>query len=99
MTNEVYIQRSQASKVEVVEYCAPHHWNYRKRFRHYVLETNRSNAKNGVAHRQYTTAKVSVIDGTVTVVSGQWKGHQLIGTRFTMGDTTWIGDIRIEGLG
>ena len=65
----------------------------RIRFRHFVRETYSPRAKNGIAHRQYTTAKID----TITVISGRYRNAKLAGTHCTLPcGTTFVTDIRID---
>ena len=96
----------QATKSEVAAHCVRFRKTTAKgrtylkiRFRHWVLEVLSPRALNGVAHRQYTTAKVVVgDDDLVTVDSGKYEGEQLTGTHCTVGNHTWISDIRCVSL-
>ena len=53
-----------ATLAELVEHLAPHvRWGWKVRFRHFMLELYAPHARNGVQHKQYSNAKVKLIDG------------------------------------
>lgn len=71
-------------------------YNRNVRFRHFVKETSRRNAKNGVAHRQYSRSKVDLVEGVPHVMySG--KKTPITGTFCTLENgKTFVTDIRIK---
>ena len=88
-----------ATDAEVAEYLAN---RTRVRFRHFVREVPAPRAANGVAHRQYTTAKIATfstvpdVQPFAMVASGRHKGEKLTGTHCTLpSGRTFVGDIRI----
>lgn len=67
------------------------------RFRHFVRETYNPRAANGVSHRQYSSAKLRVLDDGRIMVRHLGELVELAGTHITLpSGLTMVADLRVK---
>lgn len=98
MTSQTDITYRDATSDEIAE----HYRHGRARYRHFTREIYAPNSKNGVQHRQHSSAKVRLVEGRA-VVRHHGRDEELVGDRYSFTGTngkeyTGVTNLRLRAL-